>query len=1039
MDDAPIPQRRRRRIALALAGLALLAVLVLWTQRKPIATGFVDRALRARGVHGSYRIVALGVARQRLERIRIGDPAAPDLTADWAELSLAYGVHGPEVSAIRAHGVRLRGRLVGGRVSLGAVDRLLPKPSGAPFALPEMTVELADARMRLETPAGRIGLALDGHGNLADGFAGRLAAIAPRLVAGGCAAADLTAWVNIAIHDRKPALDGPVRVREASCGGARVAGAQLAIDATLNEALDRWNGGAAIAVAGVAQAGNRIGRIAGRIGFDGDTLGTRGELRITTGAARGAGLVARAAGFDGAYALGATGSPTLAGRITLAHATIDPARVTPVLRAFRAAAGSPVAPIAQALALATGQATSDFGLDGRLALALRGKAGALRLSQLAASSASGARFALGGGDGMSYYWPTGALRTDGVLTLAGGGFPEARIIVRQRQGGNPISGQARVAPYAGGGARLALAPLRFATAGGTTRFTTNVTLDGPLAGGRVTGLSLPLDGRFDARGTFVLDPHCVPLGMTSLALAGAQFGPARLTLCPDGGALAARTAGGPLHGGGRIAWPRLVGRSGTSPLVVAAESLQFALDRPGFALAALQVRLGAAGEQTRLDVAKLGGAVGRDGLAGTFAGAAGQIGKVPLLMSQGQGSWRLADGVLALDGGLRVADEAPVARFQPLVADDVRLKLAAGLISATATLREPASRAMVSRVTLRHDLSSGVGRAILDVPELRFGDSLQPEALTRLTLGVVANVSGAVSGRGEILWSPQRVTSTGRFRTDGLDLAAAFGPVSGIKTVLVFTDLLGLETAPGQVATIAEVNPGIVVAGGVVHYQLLAGQRVRIEGGRWPFSGGALILRPTIMDFGQPIDRNLSFEIAGLDAARFVQQLEFQNIAATGTFDGVVPMVFDAKGGRIVGGRLIARKGGGTLAYVGEITKAQLGVFGKLAFDALKSIRYQALSIDLDGALDGEIVSRVLFNGVNQQPLGSDTPFAKTLQRLPFKFNITIRAPFRGLVGSARSFADPSQLVRDALPSRPAAPAKTSSAPVQPQESEDRP
>src|SRR3546814_1233520 len=73
-----------------------------------------------------------------------------------------------------------------------------------------------------------------------------------------------------------------------------------------------------------------------------------------------------------------------------------------------------------------------------------------------------------------------------------------------------------------------------------------------------------------------------------------------------------------------------------------------------------------------------------------------------------------------------------------------------------------------------------------------------------------------------------------------------------------------------------------------------------------------------------------------------------------------------------------------------------LGGAGKLAFDALKSLKYNALIIEMDGQLDGEIISTVLFNGSNQQPVnptGSSLPVKAT--GLPFKFNITIRAPDR--------------------------------------------
>src|SRR3546814_1903516 len=69
----------------------------------------------------------------------------------------------------------------------------------------------------------------------------------------------------------------------------------------------------------------------------------------------------------------------------------------------------------------------------------------------------------------------------------------------------------------------------------------------------------------------------------------------------------------------------------------------------------------------------------------------------------------------------------------------------------------------------------------------------------------------------------------------------------------------------------------------------------------------------------------------------------------------------------------------------------------------------------MDGQLDGEIISTVLFNGSNQQPVnptGSSLPVKAT--GLPFKFNITIRAPFRALLNTAESFTDVRTTVRQA-------------------------
>jgi translocation and assembly module TamB len=168
---------------------------------------------------------------------------------------------------------------------------------------------------------------------------------------------------------------------------------------------------------------------------------------------------------------------------------------------------------------------------------------------------------------------------------------------------------------------------------------------------------------------------------------------------------------------------------------------------------------------------------------------------------------------------------------------------------------------------------------------------------------------------------------------------------------------------------------------------------------------------------GKPSDRRLTFRIDALDAAKFIQTLDFENLSATGTFDGVLPMIFDETGGRIENGQLTARAPGGTLAYVGEVSNAQMNIFGKLAFDALKSMRFQNLSIDLNGPLDGEIVSRVNFSGRNEAPLSPPKSFiARQFIGLPFKFNVTIRAPFRSLLNTARTFQDPTSLLQRTLP-----------------------
>jgi translocation and assembly module TamB len=1020
-------RRLPRWLRLALAVLLLLllvALAVAWVMRVELATHFIDRELARRGVTAHYQVKRIGFGSQIFENLVIGDPRRPDLTARHVEVDILFGFTGPRVGRITAQGVRMRGRIVDGRPRFGQIDRLLPAPSGEPFRLPDQDVDVRDAALTMATPAGEMVVALAGRGALSDGFRGTIVLLSPRLQLGGCTLERPTARLLVRVRDEKPRLRGPAALERLTCGNVEVTRPLLALKAVLMPGLDGWRGATALRIAAIAAGDQRLAALRGHMTFSGNAKETVGGLQIASGPTRLARLDAAAMRFDGRYSLLRRGAELGLDGHFGADAVHMP-DTAGYARTLAGARGTPLGPIADALATAVLRAgRGGAALSGTLALVHRAGAGSLRLSALAISAASGARLAQGGGDGIVYAWPSGALQLGGVFALRGGGFPDADFAFVRGEDGR-ASGAGRIAPMAAGDARLVLGPIAFAAApGGRTGFSTSVRLDGPIAGGRVTGLSLPLAGWF-GRGGFAIGERCVAAVFESLQIQRLRLAAARLPLCPVGRALVRSGA----HGteiGAELRGLRLAGRLGSSPITIAADGVR--VDRAAFTARGLAVRLRAASGVNRLDVATFAARFGPHGMTGPFAGLAGELANVPLLVSADQGSWTMRGTDLALAGRLIVADRNAPARFVPLAGEDFRLTLAGNRIHATGALVHPATATRVALATIEHDLGSGTGHAVLQVPELRFAEhGLQPDALTPLTTGVVALVDGAVSGEGRIDWDARATRSTGRFATAGMNLAAPFGPVQGLSTEIHFTDLLGLVSAPGQEARIRQIQPGIDVFDGIVRYQLRPDYHVAVEAARWPLAGGTLTLDPTILDFSQESIKYLTFRVEGLDAARFIQQLEFSNIAATGSYDGIIPMQFDRGGGRILGGHLVARGPGGTLSYVGELSDRDLGAYGVLAFDALKSLRYSRLEITLDGALDGEFLTRIAMDGLARNPGGTREPgggisgmvvgrVLHQLARIPFHFNIRISGPFRALVATARSFEDPSDLIRASLP-----------------------
>lgn len=1044
-DEAGVEVRRRplkRLIALALFLLVLVTLAVLWTQRKPIAADFLDRELARRNVHATYDVKRIGFRTQRFENLVIGDPRNPDLTARWVEVELRWRLGTPKVILITARGVRLNARLADGKIGLGEIDRLLPSPSGLPFRLPDQAVDVADATIRFDTPAGRVGLALEGRGNLADGFSGRMAAAAPALRLGSCRLDAVKGLWAIAVAELEPSFRGPARAQRLACGERlAVNDIQLDLDTRLAPGLDRWKGSTALRASRLEAGSTRLTGLSGRLGVDGDAQMTRGPLNLTTAGARIGGVAAARAAIDGRYGLSlANGGFTLLGDAT-ARGASAPGAVAGAVAALRSAGGTPLERIGDALAASLSRAASGFDADASLRLASGRGFGGVRFERLAAVSRSGARVDLGGGRGLTYYWPSGLTRLDGALDIAGGGFPAMALSLDQPRPGGPVRGVGRIQPMRVGDSRLALGEISFtAGPGGETRIETVASIDGPLADGWVRGLVVPIAGRIDGRGGFAFGERCTPARFEALRVGSLSLGRTLLPLCPTGRALIWKAPGGRVAGGAELRGPRFAGTLGASPFDVAASRLRFGPD--GFAASDLAVRLA----DNRLDLASLTGNFEGGGVDGGYAGLSASLVDLPLGVDQGKGSWRLEGGNLALAGEIRVSDKVDPPRFYPLVSRDFRLTLADNRISAGGWLDDPETGTRIMRADIDHSLATGRGRAALDVPGIRFDKDYQPEQLTRLTTGVVALVDGILKGEGEISWDEAGTRSRGTFATDDMDFAAAFGPVEGLSTRLEFTDLLGLASAPGQEARVDLVRAGIDVLDGRIRYQLLPGLKVRVESGRWPFCGGELILEETMLDFSQPSEKRLTFRVEGLDAALFIQKMEFANITATGTFDGVIPMIFDERGGRIVGGHLVARAEGGTLSYIGELTDKELGVYGKLAFDALKALRYSKLVIDLNGSLEGEFVAGIELDGVARDPALTVAPAGGIrgmvaaralgqLAKIPFEFNIHVRGPFRALIGTMRSLQDPTLLIQTTLPDLiRGQPAPTP--PVQPQESE---
>ena len=1027
-DEATLAVRRAprwTRIAGLVAVILLIALVVLiavvWMERRPIATHYLKGEFERRGVTASYHLDRVGLRTQEVHDLVIGDPRRPDLIARHAIIQMRLKWNGNfEVYRVFARGVRLRGRYVNGKVSWGQIDKLMPPPTKKPFALPEFVLDVADSSISLATPFGPVGLALQGNGKLSGGFAGRAAVVSPRIVPGRCAAINLHANVALAVVARHPRIDGPLTLDRFTCPLSRfdIGSPRFDAKASFNEAFTSIDGSGRMAITTLVAGANGLANFAGDISYRGSLDHVAGQVKLSAQKSRMATIYADRTRLNGSYNLsGREGTFSLVGDYSADSATLDPSMIAGVTQPLAAAAKTPIGPVVSSIGNAINRTAHNFNSAGSIRVVNFPGGGAVRITRANIIGPGGARARLFGGSGVTYYWPAYALRIDSDIEMGGGGLPRGRISLRQPHSYSPMSGIVDLAPYAApNGQRLALSPIRFGPGpGGSTALSTVAQLDGPFPNGRVQALRLPITGQIGRGGSFAFGTACAVVSWNGFQMSALQLGAARLPICPIGPALIYKQPNGPVQTSARLGATALNGRLGSSPLRLSTAGGQLMGQRFGFN--ALSMRLGKTASPIAFDAARFGGNFAA-GTRGDFSGARATIGTVPVLLSQASGTWQLKGSSFSLAGNSLVTDRDANPRFYPLKTSDLKLTVGGDSVRAIGSLHHPASGALVTDVSIEHRLSTGAGHAILDVPGLTFGPGLQPEEITRLTEGVIALVNGTIRGQGRIDWTASgKVTSTGDFSTANLDLAAPFGPVTGLSGNVHFSDLLGLTTPPGQVLTVRSINPGILVENGVIRYQLLPNQLVRVERGEWPFMGGRLILHETVLNFNRPTAKRLTFEVVGLDAHTFVQTLGFKELDASGTFDGVLPMIFDESGGRIVGGRLDSRPGGGELAYNGVVNKADLGTMGNIAFNALRDLRFKSMIIRLDGDLAGEFTSRLAIDGLGiGQTNQTQKIIRNLLAKIPLKLNVTISGPFRALIATAKSVSDPRQVIKDVLP-----------------------
>ncbi len=302
-------------------------------------------------------------------------------------------------------------------------------------------------------------------------------------------------------------------------------------------------------------------------------------------------------------------------------------------------------------------------------------------------------------------------------------------------------------------------------------------------------------------------------------------------------------------------------------------------------------------------------------------------------------------------------------------------------------------RAQSTPIDVSYKFDGGIGTADVNIVDLPFTPSgLQPQSLISALRGKIADVDGLASAQIKLRFGVgEPMTSSGRAQLHDMSLGTLPGPMAGVNADMGFSSFFPLKSDGPQSLTMERFDPGFPLGQGEVQFQLIP-DGVDIISARWPLGDGAIFLEPSEWRYLSPENR-MTLRVENVSLGEFLKDVSGENLKATGSVNGTLPIVISGVNVNVVGGRL-AVEDGGVIQYKSPQTDAAAAQNRQaaLAFDSLKNFQYDELELLMDGPLDGEIQLRMKFQGSNPD----------VLYGTPFLFNVTLSGELLNIVRSFR-------------------------------------
>jgi len=313
-----------------------------------------------------------------------------------------------------------------------------------------------------------------------------------------------------------------------------------------------------------------------------------------------------------------------------------------------------------------------------------------------------------------------------------------------------------------------------------------------------------------------------------------------------------------------------------------------------------------------------------------------------------------------------------------------------------------------------HNIREATGAADFKFDRLTFAPGgLQPDELAPVLKGIIGLTRGAAEGEARFAWGADGIASSADLRLEDVTFEGPGLTVTetrGVNGEISLSSLWPVSTAGAQSVTVGGVDFGALqLTSGEIVFDMPGDDTLLVERAIFPWFGGQIGVRGARATFtgGNAL---APLRVESVDLKQILDFIDVEGLSGEGTLNGELPLVVEDSRASFVGGRLTA-EGPGRLSYVGNAgaAAAEAGGEARIAFDVLRDLRYETLSVLVDGPLDGRLDFDIRFVGTGEVSVN------RASGRVPVKYNISLEAALLDFFRQANLSRNVELQIREAV------------------------